>query len=126
MKLPRFTQTLAGQIQLILATFVFVVAGFHLLYWQPQMENRLRKTIHASVDRNLETLGSAIAADLWVDSGDLANAQEKIDLFVKQYNQTYSSRHLSYSDHVSGIRIVYLRYINNKGTATPLRGEDKS
>ena len=126
MKLPRFTQTLAGQIQLILATFVFVVAGFHLLYWQPQMENRLRKTIHASVNRNLETLGSAIAADLWVDSGDLANAQEKIDLFVQQYNQTDSYRHLSDSDHVSGIQIIDLQYINNKGTATPLRGEDKS
>ena len=74
MNLPSFTQKLSFRIQLILAAFVIAMAAFHLLYWQPEMENRLRRSITNSVTRNVDTIANAAAPELY--AGDLQSMND--------------------------------------------------
>ena len=85
MNLPSFTQKLSFRIQLILAAFVIAMAAFHLLYWQPEMENRLRRSITNSVTRNVDTIANAAAPELY--AGDLQSMNDVLTSFVEQYNQ---------------------------------------
>ncbi|MDB4679179.1 response regulator [Rhodopirellula sp.] len=85
MKLPNFAFKLGFRIQVILASFVIAMAAFHLIYWQPRMEAKLRQSFEQNINRNLDSICLAIAPNLY--SGDAAGATERIESFLKQYNE---------------------------------------
>lgn len=126
MNLPSFTQKLSFRIQLILAAFVIAMAAFHLLYWQPEMENRLRRSITNSVTRNVDTIANAAAPELY--AGDLQSMNDVLTSFVEQYNQDRrinsdpETGQLSYSD-AGDTRVTYLEILGNTGDSKFRFGE---
>ena len=118
MPLPNFTHKLSFRIQLILAVFVIAMGSFHLLYWQPKMENKLRESISNNMDRNLETIANAAAPRSY--AGDLQAVEDLLDLFTEQYNQRSvirpdpTSGKLIYSDS-GDVRVIYLEYVDVDG-----------
>ena len=126
MKAPAFTQRLAFRIQLILAAFVLAMAVFHIAYWQPQMENRLRRSIQRSVSRNLETIANAAAPQLY--NNDITTVQDVTTLFIKQYNsespikQDPLTQSRGYSD-VGGTKVVHLEVFGRNGDSKFKYGE---
>lgn len=118
MPLPNFTHKLSFRIQLILAVFVIAMGSFHLLYWQPKMEDKLRESISNNMDRNLETIANAAAPRSY--EGDLQAVEDLLELFTEQYNQRSvirpdpTSGKLIYSDS-GDVRVIYLEYVDVDG-----------
>ena len=120
MKAPAFTQKLGFRIQLILAAFILAMAVFHFVYWQPQMENRLRQSIQQSVSRNLETIANATAPQLYTN--DIPTVQDVATLFIKQYNSVSPikrdplTQKQGYSD-IGGTKVVRLEVFGRNGSS---------
>ena len=126
MKALAFTQKLGFRIQLILAAFILAMAVFHFVYWQPQMENRLRRSIQQSVSRNLETIANATAPQLYTN--DITTVQDVATLFTKQYNSVSPikrdplTQKQGYSD-IGGTRVVRLEVFGRNGNSKFKFGE---
>lgn len=128
MKAPAFTQKLGFRIQLILAAFILAMAVFHFVYWQPQMENRLRQSIQQSVSRNLETIANATAPQLYTN--DITTVQDVTTLFIKQYNSVSPikrdplTQKQGYSD-IGGTKVVRLEVFGRNGRSKFKFGEQQ-
>lgn len=128
MKAPAFTQKLGFRIQLILAAFILAMAVFHFVYWQPQMENRLRQSIQQSVSRNLETIANATAPQLYTN--DIPTVQDVATLFIKQYNSVSPikrdplTQKQGYSD-IGGTKVVRLEVFGRNGRSKFKFGEQQ-
>ena len=128
MKAPAFTQKLGFRIQLILAAFILAMAVFHFVYWQPQMENRLRRSIQQSVSRNLETIANATAPQLYTN--DIPTVQDVATLFIKQYNSLSPikrdplTQKQGYSD-IGGTKVVRLEVFGRNGRSKFKFGEQQ-
>ena len=123
MKLSSITQKLSFRIQSILGVFIIAMAAFHLLYWQPRMENRLRRSITDSIERNLTTLVNAVTLSAYNNQFDLSSQKETFELFVQQYSPDLRNPASLDTSRDSGIRIVYLEWTNRSGNSIYLHGK---
>ena len=126
MRFPSLTQKLSFRIQFMLAIFIIAMATFHLLYWQPKMENRLRKSMTDSIERNLATLVNAVKLTAYNNQFDLTSQKEIFELFVQQYSPDRKTNTNLNSIQDNGIRIIYLEWINQKGNPIYRHGNSKT